>query len=128
VGIEINLAKTNAAVRSVIVHRQVCEFFVAGSGDEAVYEFGAESSVTDLPLDVIRAFLCDVYLAYMQNQLAVAARHASKQHSSVLITVARKQVMDQDIEFVARNSDLAFVGHGILARKSRILRIFAVAF
>ena len=127
-GIQIDPTEANAPIGPVVVYGEISELLIARPRDHSVDELGTESSVADLPLDVIRSLLRKMNLADVKRHPTVDGRRARKQDSAVLVAVARKQVAHEDFEVITGNPKPARVRHGIFSRKSRILRIFAVTF
>src|ERR1700686_3468104 len=118
------MAESHLAVRTVIVHRQICYLFIASARDEPMNERRAQRTMAELAFDVVDALSPRMSFANVQSELPVGARYSCQQYGAVLVPVSWEKVAAHSVEFIACEADSAFLVHGSFSRKSRIFKTF----
>ena len=95
VGCHIGPGKPDRVRPTVVVDREVGKSAVARAQNPALDEFRLQHAVAPLPRHIVHAVLGQVEFPRDQPQAAVGLAGSRKDHRTVFVTVARKQVLLQ---------------------------------
>lgn len=126
--LEVNRTEADTAVGAMVVHRQICEPFIACACDEAVNELGCQRAIAIGTCHVVSAFLGKVNFADAEVQLPVDPKCSGKKYCAMFVVITREEVREKDIELPTSHANAASVVHCKFSRKSMTFNIFATAF
>jgi hypothetical protein len=110
-GFEIDVAKTDVTIATVIMNRKIDQSLVSSAGNQAMNELWCQRAMTNLSFNVVDALEGEVHLADMQNRSTFGLRSTGKKDGPVLFVITGEKMTIEAIEVLARDADATVVIH-----------------